>query len=234
MTAKEIAMAKQTPVSAHRRRLLGMLGLLAAGPLVPLGRAFAGDDMADMPMTMPMAGHEHHHHDMAAMADKPLKRSEASYAIPEVTLVRRDGTNVAFPDALDDGKPVLLNFIYTSCTAICPLTSQVFSQVEHKLDSERDRVTMISISIDPEYDTPARLRSYAKRFNAGNDWQYYTGSVEASLAMQKAFDVYRGDKMNHFPVTFLRPAPGKAWLRLEGFASADELVQAYHQVIKGS
>lgn len=220
-------------VSLHRRRLLGFAALLAAGALAPIRRALAGDDMAGMPMdmhgSMDMAGHEHHHH--MAVADKGLKRSQAAYSIPQVTLVRRDGRPAAFPDALDDGRPVLLDFIYTSCTAICPLTSQVFSQVEERLRQEKDPVTMVSISIDPEYDTPNRLLDYAKRFHAGDEWQYYTGSLAASVALQKAFDVYRGDKMNHFPVTFLRAAPGKPWLRIEGFANADELMQAYHQIL---
>ena len=83
---------------------------------------------------------------------------------------------------------------------------------------------MISISIDPEEDTPARLSEYAKRFNAGSQWRFYTGSVEASIAAQRAFDVYRGDKMSHSPVTLYRAAPGQPWLRLDGFATPDSLI----------
>jgi len=229
--AKETTMPLVSSVSRQRRRLLGLAALLAAAPLASIRRAVAGDGMADMPMDMHGDMHDHAHHHHMAMADKGLKRSQVSYSIPPVTLVRRDGRPVAFPAALDDGRPVLLDFIYTSCTAICPLTSQVFSQVEERLRMEKDPVTMVSISIDPEYDTPNRLTDYAKRFHAGDEWQYYTGSLDASIALQKAFDVYRGDKMNHFPVTFLRAAPGKPWLRIEGFANADELVQAYHQVL---
>ena len=58
---------------------------------------------------------------------------------------------------------------------------------------------MISFSIDPEYDTPERLRKYAALFNAGPQWQFLTGSLANSVAIQKAFDVYRGNKMNHEP-----------------------------------
>jgi protein SCO1/2 len=55
--------------------------------------------------------------------------------------------------------------------------------------------------------------------------------VEASIATQRAFDAYRGDKMNHLPVTFLRAAPGKPWVRLEGFAPPDEVVKEYRQLV---
>ena len=71
--------------------------------------------------------------------------------------------------------------------------------------------------------TPAQLREYAKRFGAGPQWQHYTGSSAASVAVQKAFATYRGDKMNHQPVTLLRRTAGQPWVRLEGFVSPSEL-----------
>jgi protein SCO1/2 len=86
---------------------------------------------------------------------------------------------------------------------------------------------MVSISIDPEQDTPRKLREYAGRFRAGPQWQHYTGTVAASLAMQRAFGVYNGDKMGHAPVTFFRAGPSEPWTQLKGFATANDLVRAY-------
>jgi len=172
-----------------------------------------------------MADHSHHHgHEMSSA---PAKRSVESYKIPALDLVRQDGKPASLPAELDDGRPVMLNFIYTSCTAICPLTTQVFSGVQERLVSEHAGLDLASISIDPEYDTPARLAAYSRKFGAGEHWHFYTGTQAASVALQKAFEVYRGDKMNHAPVSFLRAAPGKPWIRLDGFASPDQLVQEY-------
>ena len=56
-------------------------------------------------------------------------------------------------------------------------------------------------------------------------------AVEASIAAQRAFNVYRGDKMNHTAVAFFRAAPGKPWLRLDGLATPAELLSAYHDVV---
>jgi protein SCO1 len=126
---------------------------------------------------------------------------------------------------------VVLNFIFTTCSSICPLMSQTFAQFDHKLGSERSHVHLMSISVDPEEDTPARLREYAQKFHAGPEWQHYTGTVEASLATQRAFNVWRGDKMSHSPITFLRAAPGAPWLRIEGFVTPDQLLQQYHHLL---
>jgi protein SCO1 len=154
------------------------------------------------------------------------------YPIPAVHLIRDDGRTVSLPEEMNDGRPVVLNFVFTTCSSICPLMSQVLAQFQSKLGAARDQVHLMSISIDPEEDTPARLREYARKFHAGPEWQHYTGTVEASLAAQRAFNVWSGDKMSHAPVTLLRAAPGKPWLRIEGFVTPDELLQKYRQLLE--
>ena len=125
---------------------------------------------------------------------------------------------------LSDGRPVLLDFIYTSCTTICPVLTQTFAEVQKRLGKDAAKVKIMSVSVDPEQDTPSRLTEYAGKYGAGAQWSFYTGSVEASVAVQRSFDVYRGDKMNHSPVTFFRAAPGQPWVRLEGFATPDAVL----------
>ena len=161
-------------------------------------------------------------------------RSIAQYPIPDVRLVRDDGKAVSLPEEMNDGRPVVLNFIYTTCSTICPLMSQTLSQFDHELGADRKRVHLMSISIDPEQDTVARLHAYAKKFHAGPEWQHYTGTAQASLAAQRAFNVWRGDKMGHSSVTFVRAAPGTPWLRIEGFVTPGELLQQYHHLLEQS
>jgi protein SCO1 len=160
-----------------------------------------------------------------------MTASTAEYVVPAVTLVRDDGKSVSLPAEMNDGRPVMLNFIFTSCGSICPLMSQVFAQVQSKLGPESEKIHLMSISTDPEQDTPARLTEYARKFHAGPEWQHYTGTLNASLAAQQAFNVYRGDKMSHTPVTLLRAAPGQPWRRIDGFATPDELIYEYRQLL---
>jgi protein SCO1/2 len=158
-----------------------------------------------------------------------VPRSLTNYSVPSLRLTRDDGKQVLLDRELNDGRPVVLNFIYTTCPGICPLASHVFSQLQRMLGPERDRVHLVSISVDPEEDTPARLREYARKYSAGPSWQHYTGTVAASVAAQRAFDVYRGDKMGHTPVTLVRVAPGAPWVRFDGFATPDMLLQELQQ-----
>lgn len=159
-------------------------------------------------------------------------RSVASYEIPDARLVDMDGTEFGLRERLATAAPVMLNFVFTSCSAICPAMSATFARVHERLGREHDGLQLISISIDPEHDTPARLREYATRFSAGPRWRFVTGSVEASIAVQRAFDVFRGGKMSHDPVTFIRAAPGEPWVRLEGFAGASDLIGEYRRIAR--
>ncbi len=176
------------------------------------------------------AEHEHRH---GAVVAGQAQRSEICLRLPQQSLVGQDGRRVRFPEVIDDGRPVLLNFIYTTCTAICPPMSQIFSAVQTRLGADQGRVLMVSVSIDPEQDTPARLREYGRLFGAGPQWLFLTGTARASRAVQEGFDVYRPDKMAHTPVSFLRGAPGQAWLRMDGFATADDLVAELRRMLAG-
>lgn len=173
--------------------------------------------------------HAHHHQLLHAMKRATL--STADYTLPRVSLVREDGKTVSLAEELDDGRPVALQFIFTTCATICPVMSQTFAQLQRKLGQARAKVHMVSISIDPEQDTPARLAAYARRFKAGPQWRFYTGTTQASIATQSAFEAYRGDKMDHTPVTLLRAAPGRRWVRIEGFPSSDELAQEFRALV---
>jgi protein SCO1/2 len=152
-----------------------------------------------------------------------VRRSEAHYVIPAVTLVREDGKSVDLSAELNDGRPVVLNFIYTSCTTICPVSSQIFEQFQEEL-GRGEPVHLVSISIDPEQDTPARLRAYAAQYHAMPGWDHYSGTLTTVITVQTAFNAYRGDKMSHTPLTLMRAAPGRPWVRFDGFARADDLM----------
>ena len=77
-------------------------------------------------------GHDHAEHDPHAHHKMPttLERKQASYSIPEVVLVNQERSSLSFPELLDTDRPVMLNFIFTSCTAICPAMSATIRLAE--------------------------------------------------------------------------------------------------------
>jgi protein SCO1/2 len=168
-------------------------------------------------------------HKAMKMVQADVTHKTVTVDIPDVVQIRPDGKKVKFVDEINDGRPVVLNFIFTTCTAICPISSSIFMQLQHKLGKNIDKVHLVSISIDPEQDTPRVLRDYSKKYHAGANWDFYTGTANNSIAIQEAFNVYRGDKMSHDPVTFVRTAPGKTWMRIDGFTTANALLQDYHK-----
>ena len=128
------------PIHSPNRRLFLLHGLLAGGSLYSLARVTRA---AVMDMVME-EGHEHHHHHHAMAAKREgYTLSEANYHVPAVSLLDTRG------------EPVMLDFIFTSCGAICPVLSATFAEVQAALGPARRNLHMVSISTDPEYDTQA-------------------------------------------------------------------------------
>ncbi len=178
-----------------------------------------------------MGGGEHAAH-MAMLKQTGHTRSVQHYRPPALEVVDFQGRKTSLPDELPDDKPILLNFIYTTCPTICPVLSATFAQVQRDLGDEVRNVRMVSITIDPEKDTPDQLRKYAEKFDAGPQWQFLTGKLENIIAIEKAFDIYRGSKVNHVPAIFLRPAHSKEWIRLNGLVKSADVVAEYRKLAK--
>jgi len=186
--------------------------------------------VADHAMTM---DHSHCSAAAAAARTEGYKRSLRTYsAIPDVVLTDAERNPVRLRDLLAGSEPVMLNFIFTTCTTICPVMTKVFADARTRLGHEANDLRMVSISIDPENDTPARLAAYAQRFGADEShWTFLTGRAQDVAAVQRAFDTYDSDKMNHQPLTLLHAAPGGQWVRIDGFATADQLADEYRNAL---
>ncbi len=180
-----------------------------------------------------MGGDAQDHTQHQAMLDQRgvLSLTAKSYTIPDIKLTDSNGRAVALRSLLDGKEPVILNFIFTTCTTICPVMSSTFEQVQEQLGSRRNRVRLVSVSIDPENDTPAKLKAYAHRYNAGPHWQLLTGSVANSFAVQNAFEVAVGDKMNHKPLAFIRARGRDAgWVRMDGLVGASDIINELNRL----
>lgn len=176
---------------------------------------------------------DHSQHEQQLAKKGTHKVSVFTLNLPDVKMTDMNGVQVELNDVLDKDSAIILNFVFTTCTTICPAMSGTFQQVQTKLGKKRREAKLISISIDPENDTPAKLKEFAENYNAGSQWKLLTGSYESSVLVQKAFEVFAGDKMNHKPVTFLR-AKGTAntWLRIDGLVDASVILKEYDKLNK--
>jgi protein SCO1/2 len=104
---------------------------------------------------------------------------------PDVKVVTQDGKALRFYDDLIDGKIFVLSFLFTTCRDICPLATARLAELQDKLGDAMGRdVFFYSLSIDPETDTPARLKEYADTFRAGPGWLFLTGRPEDVHALR--------------------------------------------------
>jgi protein SCO1/2 len=102
---------------------------------------------------------------------------------PNVPLVTQDGKTVRFYDDLIKDKVVAINFIFTSCTDVCPGETARLRQVQKRIQNRVGKdVFMYSISIDPETDTPPVLKGYSEKFGVGPGWLFLTGK-EADITL---------------------------------------------------
>jgi len=160
------------------------------------------------------------------------KRTIEKYKVPDVTLVNQDGKRINLRTFLDSDRPVILDFIYGTCTTICPVLSIGYSHFQKKLGPDVDKVRLVSISIDPDNDTPQVMKEYMQRYNALEGWDFLTGKREDIIQVMKAFDAYVVNKMNHYPLTILRAPEDEEWIRINELLATSDLMREYKLLLK--
>jgi protein SCO1/2 len=160
----------------------------------------------------------------AAKPREGVQRSVASYTVPKVTLLNQDGKKTDLASLVEGGKPVFIDFIYTTCTTVCPILSASFANLRAVLGEHAREVQLISITIDPEHDRPEQLKAYGARFKAGEGWDFLTGSRDDIGRVLRAFDAFVVDKMSHEPMYFLHGPNSDQWVRIKGLARRSDLM----------
>ena len=166
----------------------------------------------------------------SAAESKKYKRSVEEYKIPDVVLTNQDGRKIRLNTLLQGDTPVVVDFIYGTCTTICPVLSAGFINLQNKVSSSNQTVRLVSITIDPENDTPKVLKEYLKRYRAKAGWDFLTGSREDITRVMKAFNAYIPDKMSHYPLNMIRSSKDGSWVRLFGIMSSREFLEEYQNV----
>lgn len=113
--------------------------------------------------------------------------------VPSFALTDQTGRTVTDRDLL--GAVWVANFVFTRCPSVCPMLTAKFQQLQAKLN-DVSGVRYVSISVDPEYDTPEVLAEYGKRFSADpNRWQFLTGSLASiEKTVVEGFKIHIGER----------------------------------------
>ena len=146
--------------------------------------------------------------------------------IPEVPVYDQNGKRLKFYTDLVRGKTVAINFIFTTCTTICPPLTATFRRVQRDLGDRVGRdLFLISISVDPDTDVPERLHDFAAKFKAGPGWTFVTGAKPDIDLLLKALGAAVADKNDHTPLVLIGNETTGYWTRTYGLAPPSALVK---------
>lgn len=165
-------------------------------------------------------------------AQETAATGASKMTIPDVELLDQEGKKVRFYSDLVKGRVVAMNFIFTTCTTICPPLTANFSKVQSLMG---DRVgkdfNLISISVDPVNDTPQRLKAWGEKFGAKPGWTFLTGKKQDVDKLLKALQVFTPVKEDHSPMVLAGNDTKGQWTRVNGLVSPAQLVQVIEGVI---
>jgi protein SCO1/2 len=166
----------------------------------------------------------------AGAAEARYQRSVERYRAPDVELVNQDGEKIRLRELVETDQAVVIDFIYGTCTTICPVLSAGYVSLQKKLAKEGRSVRLISITIDPENDTPRVMKDYLERYRAQPGWDFLTGTRADIDKVMTAFNAYIPDKMSHYPLNMIRNPKDGTWVRLFGIMSSKEFMGEYKGV----
>jgi cytochrome oxidase Cu insertion factor (SCO1/SenC/PrrC family) len=166
-------------------------------------------------------------------AQRPKTGLEPS--IPDVDVFDQDGNRIHFYSDLIKDKVVVISFLFTTCKLYCPMQGENLSKLQGALGARLGRdVNLITVSVDPETDTPERLKAWGAMFGAKPGWTFVTGAKpeidKVSMALTGAVAI-KGD---HSAVVYIGNDKTGIWTRAYGLHDLERFSQLIEEVANSS
>jgi cytochrome oxidase Cu insertion factor (SCO1/SenC/PrrC family) len=173
----------------------------------------------------------------AAAARQPPEVSpaamQAAAYFPNIELVTQDGEKVHLFDDVLRGRTVLINFLFTTCAGACsPITANL-ARVQRALGDRIGRdIVMVSITVDPEKDTPTVLKAYAEKFGARPGWYFLTGSKANLDQVLYKLGGYTEDKNQHSTVLIVGNTARGGWRKMAAVGDPTGIANAVLEIAR--
>ena len=202
--------------------IFGKLPLLLVSSLLALNLQAAESDHQHA-----AANEDDPHAAHKAMMNKPTEAAESTRVdLLDHTLVDQHGNQVKFVSDVIGDRIVVMDFVYTTCTTVCPVLSAVFGQVQKKLGGRLgDDVVLVSVSVDPIRDTPQRLKAYSKIHKAQPGWIWLTGQKRTMDEVLDGLGAYSPNFEDHAAMVLIGDGKSGQWSRFYGFPNPDRIVE---------
>ena len=174
--------------------------------------------------------HSHHgHHEPAATAPGSVR-----IKLPEAAVTDQHGRTARFQSDFVGDRLVVINFIYTTCTTVCPVQSALLADLQQRLGQRAGReVALISVTVDPLRDTPVRLKEFSAQYKAGPGWTFLGGDKQAVDEVLTAFGVYTPNFADHPAVVLVGDPRSGQWTRFFGFPGSEQIMARVTQLQAG-
>lgn len=162
-----------------------------------------------------------------------LAASPAQNYFTDVALVDQHGQPVRFYSDVLQGKTVVIESFFTTCTGTCPLMNATFAKIQNAVGDRLGKdVFLVSITVDPEHDTPAKLKEYAAHMKARPGWIFLTGKKENVDQALHKLGLGVKAREEHKNLFLVGNEPKGLWKKVLGLGKADEIVSIVQGVIQ--
>lgn len=164
-------------------------------------------------------------HEMHSQHDAPPPGAVTVRGL-DTTLLDQDGRALNLKREVIGSRIVVVDFVYTTCTTVCPLASAMFAELQTQLGERVGRdVVLVTITVDPVRDTPQTLKTHATRFGAGAGWRWLTGAPVAVSEVLKGMGAYTPDFTQHPQMVLVGDGRSGSWTRFSGLPDPKRLAE---------
>jgi len=157
--------------------------------------------------------------------------TQIKLVVPDVTVVNQSGEKVRFNSDVIDNRVAVVSSFFTSCTAFCPLTQERLSRLAKELGDRMGKdVVFVSISVDPQRDTPPQMKVWGEKFHIGHGWALVSGKKDGIEVLLKSFGLYVDMQRHQSALIIGNQRQG--WVRVSSWASPARLSQVIDGVEK--
>jgi len=218
------------------------MALLAAlGSAVPCAEAQAADSSprtSQPSSTQQVVTQQSFTQQNVIQQNKDTKKAftaDRAQQIPDIRVVDQNGKQRHFYGDLVRGKVVVMNFVYTTCTTICPPLGATFGKLQKNLGERLGKdVFLVSVSVDPVTDTPERLRAWGAQFKAKPGWTLVTGDKAELDRLLRVLGVDAASPASHSAMVLIVNDRAALWKRVYGLGSTAALMNNIERMMAAS
>ena len=146
-------------------------------------------------------------------------------SVPDIEVVNQDGQHVRFNSQVVEGRIAIVTGFFTTCSSMCPITQEKLAQVAKLLGPRLGKdVVIVSVSVDAENDTPARMKDWAEKFHIGHGWTLLSGNRPEVDTLLKSLGLFVELRQRHQSALMIGSA-ATGWVRISSWTAPEKLAR---------